>query len=317
MRIRITAEVIGDITLKEKISCEFYIYTFQMYKDNNAFFLSIEKSALEYSEYIPKIDSHNCIRIPDSAFYSDMIEWIKNIEALGSFNLGIKKILFEEAEVTWIPESKEEEKLLSIKSYKVTKAKQSTHFLNKDGFQDTLFYCKKLSNEYVPFTYYRLGKSFFDEGEYYLSYINYYMMIEYLYSNGNTKKEQEKKDFGKSDVLRLSILMVINILPKDNLNYKWLQEKCNKKQKDCDVETIIDILVEYRGTIAHGLKDRSGKYRKDQQLLRPITYILGMICYNVCGCLKTFSIVQEEQKNLFLQERVRELVQGGLIGSVI
>ena len=31
MRIRITAEVIGDITLKEKISSKFYIYTFNTF----------------------------------------------------------------------------------------------------------------------------------------------------------------------------------------------------------------------------------------------------------------------------------------------
>lgn len=308
MRLRVTSEVIGNISLNEKISCEFYIYTFEIYKENNAFFLSIEKSVSEYSEFIPAIDSHNCISIPDLAFYSDMIECVKNIEAFGSYNIGIKKVLYEEAEVTWIPESIEEKKLLSIKSHKVTKAKPSTHFINKDDFQDTLFYYKKLSNEYVPFTYYRLGKSFFDEGEYYLSYVNYYMMIEYLYSCGNTRKAQEKRDFGKSDVLRLSILMVINILPYNNHNYKWLQEECKKKQKDCDVETVIDVLVEYRGTIAHGLKNNgSGEYRSNQQLLRPITYLLGMICYNVCGCLKTFSIVQEEQKNLYLKEKIQVL----------
>lgn len=308
MRIRITSEVIGDITLKDKISCQFYIYTFELYKDENAFFLSVEKRVSEYFEYLPKIDNHNCISIPETSFYSDMVESIKNIEAFGSFNIGIKKILYEEAVVTWIPETIEEEKMLSIKSHKVTKAKQSTHFLNKDDFQDTLFYCKRLSDEHVPFTYYRLGKSFFDDDEYYLSFINYYMMIEYLYSRGNTTKTQEKKDFGKSDVLRLSILMVINLLPKNNLNYKWLQEECKRIQKDCNVETIIHILVEYRGRIAHGLKNnKSGEYRSNQQLLRPITYLLGMICYNVCGCLKMFSNIPNEQKDLYLKERIREL----------
>lgn len=308
MRLRITAEVIGDITLIDKISCQFYIYTFEVYTEKNAIFLSIEKRVSEYFEYLPKIDNHNRISIPETTFYSDMVEWIKNIEAFGSFNIGIKKILYEEAEVTWIPETIEEEKMLSIKSYKATKAKQPTHFLNKNDFQDTLFYSKKLSNEYVPFTYFRLGKSFFDEGEYYLSYINYYMMIEYLYSSGNTTKTQEKRDFGKSDVLRLSILMVINLLPKNNLDYKWLQEECKRIQKDCNVETIIHILVEYRGRIAHGLKNnRSGEYRSNQQLLRPITYLLGMICYNVYGCLKMFSNIPNEQKDLYLKERIREL----------
>lgn len=308
MRLRIAAEVIGDITLKDKISCQFYIYTFDLYKDRNAFFLSVEKSISDYFDYLPKIDNYNRISIPETSFYSDMVEWIKNIEAFGSFNIGIKKILYEEAEVTWIPETIEEENMLSIKSYKATKAKQPTHFLNKDDFQDTLFYSKKLSDEYVPFTYYRLGKSFFDEGEYYLSFINYYMMIEFLYSKGNTKRYQEERDFGQSDVLRLSILMVINLLPKNDLNYKWLQEECKRIQKDCNVETIIHILVEYRGRIAHGLKNnRSGEYRSNQQLLRPITYLLGMICYNVYGCLKMFSNIPNEQKDLYLKERIREL----------
>lgn len=307
MRLRITAEVIGDITLIDKMSCQFYIYTFEVYTEKNAIFLSIEKRVSEYFEYLPKIDNHNRISIPETTFYSDMVEWIKNIEAFGSFNIGIKKILYEEAEVTWIPETIEEEKMLSIKSYKATKAKQPAHFLNKNDFQDTLFYSKKLSNEYVPFTYFRLGKSFFDEGEYYLSYINYFMMIEYLYGKGITDVKKLRIEFEKSDVLVFSILMAMHLFPIDDSNLVWLKNECKNRQKEYNVNGLIFILVDYRGMIAHGIKARSGKYRINQQLLRPITYILGMICRCICGCMQMLSNIPNEQKDLYFKERIREL----------
>lgn len=48
MRLRVTAEVKGDIFLKEKISTQFYIYTFNVFKENESFFISVEKSVSNY-----------------------------------------------------------------------------------------------------------------------------------------------------------------------------------------------------------------------------------------------------------------------------
>lgn len=247
------------------------------------------------------------VSIPDKSIYEDMIEWIKWIEAFGSFNLGVKKILYEEAEITWIPESKEEEKLLAITSYRVTKAKQRNHTIDVSNFQDTLFYCKKLSENYVPYTYYRLGASFFDEGEYYLSYINYFMMLEYLFANGETRQDPMRREFEKSNILILSVLKAIKTFPKEDSNIEWLQNECKNRQKKYTVDGVIYVLIKLRGTIAHGINNRSGKYRNDQQLLRPICFVLGMICHYVCGFLQILSTVQDEQKDNYLKMRIQEL----------
>ena len=177
MRLRVTAEVKGDIFLKEKISTQFYIYTFNVFKENESFFISVEKSVSNYLDDIPKASfdesNHFVINIPETKIYADIVDWFKRIEAFGSFNLAIKRILYEEAEITWIPETVDEGKILSIKSYKVTRGGQNSKYLRLSDFQDTLFYSKRLDENYIPFSYFRLGASFFDEEEYYLSYINY------------------------------------------------------------------------------------------------------------------------------------------------
>lgn len=311
MRLRITAEVKGDILLKEKISTVFYIYTFNIFKENESFFISVEKSVSNYLDDIPKASfdesNHFVINIPETKIYADMVDWFKRIEAFGSFNLAIKRILYEEAEITWIPETVDEEKILSIKSYKVTKGGQDCKCLRLSDFQDTLFYSKRLDENYIPFSYFRLGSSFFDEEEYYLSYINYFMMIEYLYGNGITENKKLRIEFGKSDVLVLSILMAINTFPIGDPNLEWLKNECKKKQKEYNVDGLIFVLVDYRGMIAHGLKKRSGKYRDDPNLLRPISFILGIICRYVCGYIQILSNMPNEQMNAFLKNRISEM----------
>lgn len=311
MRLRITAEVKGDILLKEKLSTQFYIYTFNVFRENESFFVSVEKSVSNYLDDIPKTsfdESNNfVINIPETKIYADIVDWFKRIEAFGSFNLAIKRILYEEAEITWIPETIDEEKILSIKSYKVTKVRQNNQYIKLSDFQNTLFYSKKLNEYYIPFSYYRLGSSFFDEEEYYLSYINYFMMIEYLYGNGITDTKRLRIEFGKSDALVLSILMAINTFPIDDPNLEWLKNECKKKQKEYNVDGLIFVLVDHRGMIAHGLKKRSGKYRDNPNLLRPITFILGIICRYVCGYIQILSDMPKEQMNAFLKNRISEI----------
>lgn len=311
MRLRITAEVKGDILLKEKISTNFYIYTFNIFKENESFFISAEKSVSNYLEDIPKASfdeyNHFVINIPETKIYADMVDWFKRIEAFGSFNLAIKRILYEEAEITWIPETVDEEKLLTIKSYKVTKGRQNGKYLRLFDFQDTLFFSKRLDENYIPFSYFRLGSSFFDEEEYYLSYINYFMMIEYLYGNGITESKRLRIEFGKSDVLVLSILMTINTFSLGDLNLEWLKNECKKKQKEYNVDGLIFVLVDYRGMIAHGLKKRSGKYRDNPNLLRPLSFIMGIICRYVCGYMQILSNMPKEQTNVFLKNRISEM----------
>lgn len=311
MRLRVTAEVKGDILLKEKISTQFYIYTFNVFKENESFFISVEKSVSNYLDDIPKASfdesNHFVINIPETKIYADIVDWFKSIEAFGSFNLAIKRILYEEAEITWIPETVDEGKILSIKSYKVTRGGQNSKYLRLSDFQDTLFYSKRLDENYIPFSYFRLGASFFDEEEYYLSYINYFMMIEFLYGNGKTKKRETIIEFGKSDILVLSILMTINTFPIGDPNLEWLKNECRKKQKEYNVEGLIFILVDHRGMIAHGSKRRSGMYRDNPNLLRPISFILGMICRYVCGYIQMLSNMPKEQVNAFLKNRISEM----------
>lgn len=311
MRLRITAEILNDIILQNNLSAQFYIYTFEVYKKDDSCFLSIEKNVPDYSKYLPQINkdkfNHIHISFTDGAIYNDMIDWLKRIEAFGSFNLGITNILYDEAEITWVPETKDEEKLLSIYSHKITRTKSYNHHISKSTFQDTLYYCKVLSDNYIPYTYYRLGLTFFDKREYYLSYINYFLMIEYLFANGKTQQDKMKIEFKRSDVLILSILLTIKTFPKNDSNIKWLKEVCKSKDQDYNVDGIIHVLIKYRGAIAHGNKNRSGKYRNDQELLRPITFILGMICHNICGYLQIFSNIHDEQKDRFIKDKIVEL----------
>ncbi len=53
MRLRITAEVKGDIILKKIISTQFFIYTFNIFSKNESLFISVERSVSNYLDDIP------------------------------------------------------------------------------------------------------------------------------------------------------------------------------------------------------------------------------------------------------------------------
>lgn len=313
MKLKICAEIEGQFLLKSNVEANLYPYHFEIYKKDGKYFISITKPVTSYMDYAPKLyvkDGVPHIEATKPEIYKDMEEWLYYIEAMGAFNFDVAKIHTNELEVTWIYETETEKGSIPVISLKRNKQKQNPNKYIKDSnLSNLVIFRKMLSEAHIPFTYYRQAKTFFDSDNYYFAIINYFMMLEFCFAEGNFKKEKVKACFLSSNLLKLCVLSAISMLKKEDAkdgNIKWLSEECKAKQKEVDFEGVIYLLIEYRGILSHA-SERSKKYLFDHYKLRPLAFITSLICFLLCGYIQIYSCLDNESKQRVITNRVNEL----------
>ena len=89
-------------------------------------------------------------------------------------------------------------------------------------------------------------------------------------------------------------------------NFAWLSSECQKRQKKVDFEGIVYILVEYRGLLSHA-SVRSKSFLFDDVKLRPLAFIIGMICFLLCGYMQVYCCTNKKDKNNMILDRINKL----------
>lgn len=309
MKLQICAEIEGQFLLRSMIEVKWHSYEFSIFSKDEKFYISVTKPVKEYMNYAPKMYSRNNmlhIEATPPEIYKDLEDWLIYIEAMGAFNFGVSKVHVDELEVKWIYEKEEEKGTIPITSLKRNKQKRKTNkYVTYSNLLNLVVFRKMLPDAYIPFAYYRQAKVFFEENNYYFAFINYFMMLEFCFANGQFHKKGMTCNFQKSNLLRLCILSTINLI-KANESYKWLVAECKSRHKNVDVEGVIYILIEYRGLLSHA-SERSKKYLFDDLTLRPLALIISMICFSLCGYIQIYSCSSEENKNRMIQDRINKL----------
>lgn len=312
MRLQICAEIEGNFILKDKVETKLYPYEFSLFFKEGKKYISVSKPVKDYIDYVPKVHNKDgCLYIeatkPD--IYNDMEEWVHYIEAMGAFNFEVSKIKTEELEVTWICEAEEEKgtiPIISLKREKIDRAEKKV--VSSNNLFNIIFYRRSLPEAHIPFSYYRQAKTFFDEGNYYFAFINYFMMLEFCFADGKFHKNGLIVNFEKSNLLKLCILSVVLMLKTKDTegNFAWLSSECQKRQKKVDFEGIVYILVEYRGLLSHA-SVRSKSFLFDDVKLRPLAFIIGMICFLLCGYMQVYCCTNKKDKNNMILDRINKL----------
>ncbi len=315
MKLQICAEIEGLFLIKEPVIAKLYPYEFKIFDNENRFFISITKNVKNYEEYAPKMffkDGIPTIVATNPIIYQDMKDWLYYIESMGAFNFEVSKIHIDELEVNWIYETEAEKGTIPIPSLKRNKEKQKAEkYIDSNNLTNIVVFRKMLPEAHIPFSYYRQAHKFFNDGNYYFAYINYFMMLEFCFAEGHFHKQAVIKNFNKSDLLKLCVLSTINMMKEQNQNdgnYKWLCEECKSREKNINFEGIIYILIEYRGLLSHA-SERSKKYLFDNNKLRPITLIISMICFLLCGYMQIYCCSDEGSKQKYIQENIDKLEQ--------
>ena len=291
MKLQICAEIEGLFLLKDKIEAKVYPYEFLLFSENGRFYISITKPVKDYIKYLPKLYIRNDvthIEPTNPKAYNDLKDWLYYIEAMGAFNFEVSKIHIDELEVT-IPKRKAEK------------------YIHQRNLSNLVFFRKMLPEAHIPFSYYRQACVFFNERNYYFAFINYFMMLEFCFAEGKFKTNEVIKRFKKSKLLKLCVLSAISMTKEQDAScYKWLCNECKCKQKDITFESILYILIEYRGILSHA-SPFSKKYLLSDNKLRPLVILISLICFLLCGNIQIYCCSNEEDKDRLIGESVEKL----------
>lgn len=315
MKLQICAEIEGRFLLRSKVEAKLHPYHFEIFKNGEKYFISITKPVVNYIDYAPKLyvkDGITHMEATKLEIYKDMEEWLYYIEAMGAFNFEVVKIHTDELEVKWIYETEEEKGTIPITSLRRNKQeRKASKYLANSNLSNLILFRKMLPEAHIPFSYYRQAKVFFDNDNYYFAFINYFMMLEFCFADGNFHKKDMSNSFKKSILLKLCVLSALSMIRKNDsnaVNYKWLIEACKIRHKEANFEGVIYLLVEYRGLLSHA-SERSKKYLFDNYKLRPLAFITSVICFLLCGYIQVYSCSSEESRQRLISERINELEQ--------
>lgn len=311
MKLQICAEIEGLFLLKDKIEAKVYPYEFLLFSENGRFYISITKPVKDYIKYLPKLYIRNDvthIEPTNPKAYNDLKDWLYYIEAMGAFNFEVSKIHIDELEVNWIYENDKEKGLIPVTSFKVTIPKRKAEkYIHQRNLSNLVFFRKMLPEAHIPFSYYRQACVFFNERNYYFAFINYFMMLEFCFAEGKFKTNEVIKRFKKSKLLKLCVLSAISMTKQQDAScYKWLCNECKCKQKDITFESILYILIEYRGILSHA-SPFSKKYLLSDNKLRPLVILISLICFLLCGNIQIYCCSNEEDKDRLIEKSIEKL----------
>lgn len=313
MKIQIVAEIEGLFILDQTITAKLYPYEFSIFKENLKRYISITKPIKDYrnvaSQFYIKNGIPQIVTTKHEA-YKDMEQWLIYIEAMGAFNFEVEKIHIDELEVKWICETEEEEGSIPITSLKRNRIpKTSTKYVSNSNLSNLVIFRKMLPEAHIPFSYYRQARNFFNDNDYYFAFINYFMMLEFIFADGQFNKAGMTKNFEKSELLELCVLSALQTFEngyKKGLNYSWILQECKKRQKELDFDGIVYILIEYRGLLSHA-SNRSKPFLLDVEQLRPLALLISLICFFLCGYIQVYCSSSDDDKSKMIRQGIEKL----------
>ncbi len=305
MRIEVKALIKGNFIVNEPILTKSHPYDFAILKEDNNYYIIISKKVVDYHNYMTKcevIDGTPRFTLTSEEIYADIIDWLQYIESMGAFKFDVESINWDEPIITWIPEDEKEYGIMPLISHQRHRQKnEPSKRLSQSNLANIVIYRRFLNDIYIPFTYFRYGRIFFQQRHYYFAFINFFMMLEYCFGNGKVKKNAVLIEFRKSYLLRKSITSATKLFKQSDYktHYDWLQSECSERQKQVNVESILFLLVEYRGMLSHASR-LSEKYLLNNEELFSISLIINLICFFVCGNLQIGNCLCGKQRDEFL-----------------
>lgn len=309
MKIAVKAKVEADLVIAGPVIAKLYPYEFEIYKENDNLWLKVSKPVKEYEKYLPKVfckDGALNITIGAEGIFKDLIEWLQYIEAMGAFNIQIKRVYWDRPIFCWIAETDEEHLQTPLAEYNRTlKSGMTPKRLTEHNLSNIVIYRRQLQNIYIPFVYYKEGKRFFDNFNYYFAYINYFMMIEYCFADGKFHQKEVIKNFNNAQLLQLCILEFLTMpnLRKGDLIWDTLAKECEARHKKMDVDGVIYVLLALRGELSHASSKSQMRYRDDEEL-RPFVVVISTICFLLCGHLQIYGFTSEVSKKELIAQNI-------------
>lgn len=306
----IKAIVIGDFVLSEPIKSYHKGFEVSLFIDKGSYIISVikpipENSPLQIHYKISGEESRPII--PNESAFKEYIELLQHIEAIGGFNYGISKILYNEMlEISWYSGESVFQNLHPIISASKRINQSKKKIISQSNLSSILLLNKILPDSIIPYNYFREANGYMQSESYRQAYIHFYMLLEFCFSKGATDKNKQVADFTSNSDFVLALLQTVRLFKDQNsTHYEHVYSKVieNDKNRVFNVKSITRLLFDYRGKLAHGIK-RSMPYVFNEALLKPITLFISSVCFFVCGNMQVYCMSSKQ----FREERILQLV---------
>jgi len=278
MIIRYTADV--DSVVVESSKTEFRCLGFDVKLDFQEGVLrsvSIERELTEeeQSDFVSRIetreDEPHTLEIKGAeTAHSQAKQVLQTLESFFGLH-GVDRVFWDDAEVEYIPQSKEEEEQIDVLSAKVSRTERRR--AHNWEFDFSNFDWEQIRELSVTLSFFRRGARFLYRGEFVSSYINHYYVIEGLYSGGQ-HTNVEKQYLSSDELMRHAS--------------KWFPMWYDQNQEEIDPfferygkettpEGFIRLLVAFRHQLHHYFHEHDTPHDPspfDIDEIRPMSYLI-------------------------------------------
>ncbi|MEO6520043.1 MAG: hypothetical protein ABIN91_00065 [Mucilaginibacter sp.] len=291
MILLIECEIDTDTLADEMIDQKFHPYTVKFYPDERHRLnrVTIERPFANYEKYIPRINHADGqikeIVLPEGNFFQEQIELLQYLESFAALDLGFRKIHYENPCIHWIAENEKEQSQIAINSYSANRDYAANNRqMTKGWLQSTIIHRNMVKHLKEPLSFYRLGANFYFEQLYIISFLNFFLVLEGLFSEGNTNKNFMIEAFMQSLEIEYGIAQTFEMLDKPNqqVHKSWFEQQVYQNQdiNDDPKLKLLNVLYDKRGLLSHYSMNSSRKrYDFEQQQYHSLAFLAMSICY--------------------------------------
>lgn len=259
MIFQLSARVIGKAVLKQPFEISMPPYTVRLVGKPGALceMIVVQKKVAVTSDELPSLTpaQHGesaVFAFPDTPHFKDLEQLLQFIESTGSFEFSVRKIMWEQPEIEFIPECQEEESMLTISRFNVN-VRQPTlpSFCEHESLALRLQDRAKLSFLTIPFAFFREGMIDYEYLRYASAFRSFYLCLEGLYGNGHTKNRKIEKELLNSHQLVQSVQDAIEVIKNNPKHLSKMRELLSCRSWPLDSEHVVKFLVATRGVASH------------------------------------------------------------------
>lgn len=241
----VKALIIGDFVLKEPIFTYTQGFKVSVYHKDGSYKISVIKPIPENSPlqiHYRISENYRGPVAPEESAYEEYIKLLQDIEALGGFHYGIVKIFYRETlELCWYTGQDLFHELSEVCSLKKQYNPPKKHILSQSNLSSIVFLNKHIPNAKVPYTYFREANGFLQNQEYRLSYLHFFMLLEFCFSS-HTKEKEVITDFLGSIGLNLALLSTLKTTQESYKElYEWIKDAVTQKYQSYRIRTIYNL----------------------------------------------------------------------------
>ena len=301
MIFEIEAEILGRLELMKEIAFKWQPYNVLISRKSERHFITLSKKLANIEGSIPLTKDNSGmlqIKVPPLEYYRDAIEILQHLESFGALDDKLTKIDFFNLAFRWIAESEDERNSPFNGISRKIEPYQHTE-LTEDWIKDTLIFKRQMGNLYIPFSFLRDGKIFYNEMRYQSAFCSFYMMLEYFF---NEKGWGISKDAHKTKkCLNTALRQTLIQLPKHYEHYLWLQKELGKRSKKYNEEGLLFLLNRFRDEFSHANDDEKNRNLFKEFNYISISFTIMMVCNYVSIKKRLLPFVRKGDVDMFLE----------------